>query len=303
MMRPLPLRSHVRHDGSRHPHDSEEVRFEDRPGLLDRTLLRSGRSDTEAGVVHEHVDAAVAPHHFADDGLDGFIARHVEGSISNDRPPAWAPPSAGAVDLVAGLGEPLRRGFADARRCARDERHLAVHDAFLLLLQRPGGAASALRVPDGIAVILLLAGRRKRSAARSARSPCPFWVCPAGRPPGLGPAREAGRRSGPDVALGASSRHHRVGATRVLSAPSRRRPRTYPSRSPAAIRMACLEIRTKASFPDPQSVRTVAVDTSSRSASALPVTSGTPAVVDNRHPAGHRERPGRVGGPVSNHEE
>ena len=70
MMRPPPLVSHVRHDGARHPDDPKEVRIEDRPGLLDRTLFRSGGGDTEAGVVHEQVDAAVQPHDFPDGGFD-----------------------------------------------------------------------------------------------------------------------------------------------------------------------------------------------------------------------------------------
>ena len=65
-----PLVSHVGHDGARHPDDPEEVRIEDRAGLLDRALLRSGGRDTEAGVVHEHVDGASQPHHFPNGGVD-----------------------------------------------------------------------------------------------------------------------------------------------------------------------------------------------------------------------------------------
>jgi hypothetical protein len=64
------LVSHVGHDGACHPDGPEEVRIEDRPRLLDRALFRSCGRDTEAGVVHEQVDAAVQPHHFPDDGFD-----------------------------------------------------------------------------------------------------------------------------------------------------------------------------------------------------------------------------------------
>ena len=66
------------HDGARHPDDPEEVRLEDRPGLFDRALFRAGGSDTEAGVVHEQIDAAFQPHHLPDGGFDRFITGHVE---------------------------------------------------------------------------------------------------------------------------------------------------------------------------------------------------------------------------------
>src|SRR5439155_226665 len=56
-----------------------EVRFEDRPGLIERALFGSGRSNTEARVVHEQIDATMAPHHFADRSLHGLVARYVEG--------------------------------------------------------------------------------------------------------------------------------------------------------------------------------------------------------------------------------
>src|SRR5213594_1055918 len=74
-----PLEPHVRHNGSRHPHDPEEVRIENRSRLLDGALFRSGGGDTEARVVHEQVDSALRAQHFPDGGLDGFIASHVEG--------------------------------------------------------------------------------------------------------------------------------------------------------------------------------------------------------------------------------
>ena len=65
-----PLVSHVGHDGAGHPDDPEEVRIEERSGLFDRALFRSGGGDTEAGVVHGQVDAAVQPQHFPDGGFD-----------------------------------------------------------------------------------------------------------------------------------------------------------------------------------------------------------------------------------------
>ena len=113
MMRPLPWRR-MCGTTARVIRISPKVRLEDRSGLIDRTLFRSGGGNTEASVVHEQIDAAVAPHHFADDGFHGFIAGHVEGQHLERSLACLGSPSAGAVDLVAGFREPLRRGFADA---------------------------------------------------------------------------------------------------------------------------------------------------------------------------------------------
>jgi hypothetical protein len=82
--------------------------------LIERALFGSGRGNTEAGVVDQQIDATVAPHHFADRSLHGFVAGHVEGQHLERSLAGLGSPSAGAVDLVAGFGEPLRRGFADA---------------------------------------------------------------------------------------------------------------------------------------------------------------------------------------------
>ena len=92
----------------------EEVRVEDRPGLLDRALFRSGGRDAEAGVVHEQVDAAFQAHHFLDGGFDRFVAGHVERQHLERSLARLGAAPAGAVDLVARRREPLRRGFADA---------------------------------------------------------------------------------------------------------------------------------------------------------------------------------------------
>ena len=109
-----PLASHMGHDRARHPYDPEEVRIENRLGLFDRAFFRSAGGDTEAGVVHEQVDAAFQAHHFPDGGFDRFIARHVEGQHRERSLARLGLPSAGAVDLVASRREPLRRGFTDA---------------------------------------------------------------------------------------------------------------------------------------------------------------------------------------------
>ena len=85
------LASHVRHDGTRHADEPEEVGLEDRLGLLDRTLFRSGGRNAEAGVVHEQVDAAFQANEFPHGGFDRFIAGHVERQHSKDRWPDWAP--------------------------------------------------------------------------------------------------------------------------------------------------------------------------------------------------------------------
>jgi 7,8-dihydropterin-6-yl-methyl-4-(beta-D-ribofuranosyl)aminobenzene 5'-phosphate synthase len=63
-----PLASHVGHHGTRHPDYPEKVRIEDRPGLFDGALFRSGGGDTEASVVHEHIDATFHAHQFAHGG-------------------------------------------------------------------------------------------------------------------------------------------------------------------------------------------------------------------------------------------
>ena len=106
--------SHVGHDSARHPNDPEKVRIEDRPGLFDRALFGSGRGDTEAGIVHEHVDAALQAHHFPDGGLDGVIASHVQRQHLERSFARLRTASAGAVDLVPSHREPLRSGGADA---------------------------------------------------------------------------------------------------------------------------------------------------------------------------------------------
>jgi hypothetical protein len=109
-----PVASHVGHDGARHPDDPEEVRIEDRPGLVDRTLFRSGGGDTEAGVVHEQIDVAFHPHHFRDGGFHRGIAGHVEGQHLERSLARLRSTSAGAVNLVTSHGQPLRRGLTDA---------------------------------------------------------------------------------------------------------------------------------------------------------------------------------------------
>src|SRR5688572_21066401 len=73
------LASHVGHDGARHADDPEEVGIENRSCLLEGTLFGSGWGDTEAGVVHEQVDAAGQPYYVGDHGFDRFIAGYVEG--------------------------------------------------------------------------------------------------------------------------------------------------------------------------------------------------------------------------------
>ncbi len=109
----MPLASHVRHDGARHPDQPEKVRLENRSGLIDRALFRPGGGNTEAGVVHEQINAAVAPHHFGDGGFHGVIAGHIKGQHLERLLARPGSPSACAVDLVTGLREPLRGGFAD----------------------------------------------------------------------------------------------------------------------------------------------------------------------------------------------
>jgi hypothetical protein len=104
----------VRHDRAGHADDPEEVRIEDGLRLFDRALLRSGRSDAEACIVHEHIDPAGAPHHLLDRGIDGSSAGHVEGQALERALARGTCPPAGTEDSVASLGEPLRRGLADA---------------------------------------------------------------------------------------------------------------------------------------------------------------------------------------------
>src|SRR5206468_3634994 len=111
---PAPLTSHVGYDGARHPHDAEEVRVEDRASLFDRAFLRSRGAGTEARVVHEEVDAAFGADHLRDGGFDRRIAGDVERQRLVWTGARLRSASAGAVNFVAGLREPRRRGFADA---------------------------------------------------------------------------------------------------------------------------------------------------------------------------------------------
>src|SRR5258707_12452347 len=55
------LAPHVGHDGARHPDKPEEVRFEDRPGLIERALFGSRRGNTQTGVVYQPANTAIAP--------------------------------------------------------------------------------------------------------------------------------------------------------------------------------------------------------------------------------------------------
>lgn len=80
---------------------------------------------SEARIVHEQINASVAPHHFADSGFHGFIAGHVEGQNFKWPLARLGSPSAGAVNLVACLCEPLCRGLTDPRRGAGNERDLS----------------------------------------------------------------------------------------------------------------------------------------------------------------------------------
>ena len=73
------LASHVRHDGTSHADEPKEVGLKNRLCLVDRTLFCSGGRNTEAGVVHEQVDAAFLANEFLHGGFDRFIAGHVEG--------------------------------------------------------------------------------------------------------------------------------------------------------------------------------------------------------------------------------
>jgi hypothetical protein len=133
MMRPFPWASHARHDGPRHPDQSEKVRLENQSGLIDRALFRSGRGNTEASIVHEQIDTAVALHDLADGCFHGFIVRHVEGQHLERLRACLGSPSAGAVNLVTGRREPLRCGLADARRGTGNDRDLCSDPVHKLL--------------------------------------------------------------------------------------------------------------------------------------------------------------------------
>jgi hypothetical protein len=84
-------------------------------GLFGRALFRCSGRDTEAGVVHEHVDPAGASHHLLDDGVDRLITGHVESQHLERSLPRGSCTPAGAEDLVSSFGEPLRRGCANPR--------------------------------------------------------------------------------------------------------------------------------------------------------------------------------------------
>ena len=81
-------------------------------------------------------------------------------SISNDRRPAGRRSSAGTEDPVASRGQPLRGGFADARRGARHNRCLALH--CVLSCTRPRSLLS----PDGSMII-----RQSREAQAQVQPP------------------------------------------------------------------------------------------------------------------------------------
>ena len=135
------LLPHVGKDGARHADEAEEVGLENGPGLFDRAFFGTAWRHTEAGVVHEQIDAALAPHHFAHEGCHRRVAGHVQGQHLERLPAGLGSASARAVDLVAGSREPLRTGFADARRGARDERDLSCDLSHVILLKTRDGSA------------------------------------------------------------------------------------------------------------------------------------------------------------------
>jgi hypothetical protein len=76
------------------------------------------------------------PHDFTDGGRYGFIAGHIEGQHLELLLACLGSPPAGAVDLVADLREPHRRGLADARRGAGHDRDLCSDPVHKLLQPR-----------------------------------------------------------------------------------------------------------------------------------------------------------------------
>jgi hypothetical protein len=110
------LLAHLRHDGARHPHEPEEIGVEDRTRLLHRAFFRAGGRNPEAGVVDQQVDAALALHQLLDRGVHRVVAVHVQGQhLEGPSAARGTAAAAGAVDLVARLRKPFRRGQADAR--------------------------------------------------------------------------------------------------------------------------------------------------------------------------------------------
>src|SRR4030095_11024173 len=92
-------------------------------------LFRSRGSDAEAGVVHEQVDASVQTYDFPDGGFDGVVAGHVEREHRERSLARLGSTPAGAVNLVADVGEARRSRFTDTRRGSRDERYLGLHES------------------------------------------------------------------------------------------------------------------------------------------------------------------------------
>ena len=93
----------MRYDGPDHPHHAEEVGVEDGLGLRNRTLFRAGRSDSEAGVVDQKVDAALQLDQLLDHCIDRRVLRHIEWQHLERLLAHLAAAPAGAVNLVPSL--------------------------------------------------------------------------------------------------------------------------------------------------------------------------------------------------------
>ena len=68
IIRPLPCATHMRRDCACHANQAKEIGVEDGPSLIERAVLRCGRSNAEAGIVHERIDATFQADHVPDDG-------------------------------------------------------------------------------------------------------------------------------------------------------------------------------------------------------------------------------------------
>jgi hypothetical protein len=84
------------------------------PGLLDGAFFRAAGRDTEAGVVHEQVDAALAAHHFLDEGFDRCVAGDVQRQHLERGRAGRRASSAGSVHGIASRCKALRSGLAYA---------------------------------------------------------------------------------------------------------------------------------------------------------------------------------------------
>ena len=180
--RPLALLHHLRRHGAHAVEGADHVDLEDaaQVGGAGREQVLEHQ---DAGVVHQHVEAAVSAHHRRDDLLPARLVGDIVAEGRGARPERRR----GGLDLGEDVGErddgalldePLGDRRAHAARRARDDGDLAVQPAHANLpgLDRSGRRRDASAPAVGVRQPLAALARAMLMATSSIMSSCPPTV-------------------------------------------------------------------------------------------------------------------------------